>query len=77
METKRALINLEERPHIAIFGKTGSKKDYNAPGTSLLQLTLKRSQMYAVDGKGELRSVRIHLQRIRVRQKTSYALQIR
>lgn len=49
-------INLEERPHIAIFGKTGSKKTTTLQ-VILLQLALSNAEMYAVDGKDELRSV--------------------
>lgn len=49
-------INLEERPHIAIFGKTGSKKTTTLQ-VILLQLTLSNAELYAVDGKDELRSV--------------------
>lgn len=49
-------INLEERPHIAIFGKTGSKKTTTLQ-VILLQLALSNAELYAVDGKDELRSV--------------------
>lgn len=49
-------INFEERPHIAIFGKTGSKKTTTLQ-VILLQLALSNAEMYAVDGKDELRSV--------------------
>ena len=49
-------INLEERPHIAIFGKTGSKKTTTLQ-VILLQLALSNAEMYAVDGKDEVRSV--------------------
>ena len=49
-------INLEERPHIAIFGKTGSKKTTTLQ-VILLQLALSNAELYAVDAKDELRSV--------------------
>ena len=51
-------LNLEERPHIAIFGKTGSKKEPTTLQVILLQLALSNAlELYAVNGKDELRSV--------------------
>lgn len=55
-------INFEQRPHLAIFGKTGSKKT-TVLQAILLQLVvsqskgLKPTQIYAIDGKDELRSI--------------------
>ncbi len=68
-------INLEERPHMRILGRL-VRKD-NAPGNPVAAHALSNAEMYAVDGKDELRSVGPPSKNTRQTQKTSYILQIR
>lgn len=49
-------INLEDRPHVAIFGKSGSKKTTTLQ-LCLLELAVSQAKLYACDGKNELRSI--------------------
>lgn len=49
-------INLEDRPHLAIFGKSGSKKTTTLQ-LLLLELAVSQAKLYACDGKNELRSI--------------------
>ncbi len=49
-------INLEDRPHLAIFGKSGSKKTTTLQ-LLLLELAVSEAKLYACDGKNELRSI--------------------
>lgn len=49
-------INLEDRPHLAIFGKSGSKKTTTLQ-LLLLELGVSQAKLYACDGKNELRSI--------------------
>lgn len=49
-------INLEDRPHLAIFGKSGSKKTTTLQ-LLLLELAVSEATLYACDGKNELRSI--------------------
>lgn len=50
------IINLEDRPHLAIFGKSGSKKTTTLQ-LLLLELAVSQAKLYACDGKNELRSI--------------------
>lgn len=50
------IINLEDRPHLAIFGKSGSKKTTTLQ-LLLLELAVSQATLYACDGKNELRSI--------------------
>jgi ABC-type ATPase involved in cell division len=50
------ILNLGERPHIAVWGKTGSGKS-TVVMTILLQLLQSDTDIYVIDGKGEFREL--------------------